>query len=109
MADLLREEGAAIEARVVSGGGLLHELGEGDREAILDRLNGRTTADIDRDLALREAALVRLAGDERRCGRDRRSGNERRSDGDWTPPGGERRAGADRRSGRDRRRARSAA
>ena len=38
-----------------------HKVREEDRERILDRLNSRTTADIERDLALRRAATLRLA------------------------------------------------
>jgi hypothetical protein len=102
MADLLREE-EGVEARTVSAYDLLHKLAAEDREHILERLNSRTTGDIARDLALREAARRRLASYERRSGCDRRSGHDRRSDRDWAPPGGDRRAGSDRRSGLDRR------
>lgn len=104
MVALLAEE-ADTEARAVSAHDLLHRVREEDRERILDLLNGRTTADIERDLALRAAAAMRLvSGRNRRSGRDRRSGFDRRSHRDWSPPGGERRSGGDRRSGRDRRR-----
>ena len=102
MADLLRE-GAEVEARVVSTYELTHKFGEEDRGRILERLNSRTTADIGRDLALREAARRRLASYERRSGRDRRSGEDRRSDRARRPPVSDRRLGTDRRSGRDRR------
>lgn len=109
MAALLSEE-AATEARAVSTHELLHREREEDRERILDRLNSRTTADIERDLALRQAASMRLAGTgERRSGRDRRTLAERRGDADARLPVGERRSGGDRRSGRDRRRLQPAA
>jgi hypothetical protein len=103
MADLLREEGASTEARVVSTHELLHKLRSQDRERILGELNSRTTSEIERGLALRHAAATRLASYERRSGTDRRSGRDRRSGLDWSPPGDERRSGEDRRSGRDRR------
>jgi hypothetical protein len=104
MADLVREGDRQSEVSVVSADDLLHEFRSQDREPILDRLNSRTTTDIQRDFALRRAAEARLArGRERRAGLDRRSGLERRSGHEWTPPGGERRSGGDRRSGRDRR------
>jgi hypothetical protein len=108
MADLLREE-EDVEAQTVSSYDLLHKLAAEDRDRILERLNSRTTGDIARDLALREAARQRLASYERRSGRDRRSGHDRRSDRGWTPPRGDRRAGSDRRSGVDRRAASRAA
>lgn len=102
MADVLREE-AEVEARAVSAYDLLHKLGDEERAHILERLNSRTTADIRRDRALREAARRRLASYERRSGRDRRSGHDRRANRGWTPPGGDRRVTGDRRSGLDRR------
>ena len=101
----LLAENAGVEARAVSTHELLHREREEDRERILDLLNGRTTADIERDLALRAAAAMRLASiRDRRGGRDRRSGFDRRSQRHWSPPGGDRRSGGERRSGRDRRR-----
>ena len=103
MADLLREDGTGTEARVVSADELWHELGETDRERILDRLNSRTVGEIEGGLALRRAAEVRLAGYERRSGWDRRSGRDRRSAADTALPRVDRRVGHDRRSGRDRR------
>jgi hypothetical protein len=103
MADLIRAEGADVEARVVSGYDVLHKLRSEDRERIFDRLNSRSTADIKRDLALRTAAKARLASYQLRSGRDRRSGHERRSLVSSNLPAGERRSGSDRRSGRDRR------
>jgi len=103
MADLLREGEPGTEASVVSADELLHTFPSQDRERILDRLNSRTTSDIQRDLALRSAASVRLGNPDRRSGLDRRSGRDRRSGVDRQPPGGERRSGGDRRSGRDRR------
>lgn len=103
MADLLREE-PGVEARILSAYDLLHKLGADDRERILERLNSRTTHDIERDLGLREAGRRRLACYERRSGRERRrSRRDRRSDQGWIPPGGERRSGGDRRSGLERR------
>jgi hypothetical protein len=109
MAALLGDE-QGTEARAVSAYDLLHKVRETDRERILDRLNSRTTADIERDLALRQAAAERLASRlDRRSGRDRRSGYDRRSIGEWSPPGGERRSGRERRVRRDRRRAQTAA
>ncbi len=102
MADLLREAEAGTEVTVVSADDLLHTFPSQDRERILDRLNSRSTDDIQRDLALRQAAAARLAKPERRSGFDRRSGRDRRSGAGWIP-GGERRSGDDRRSGRDRR------
>jgi hypothetical protein len=103
MADLLLEEEAGTEVSVVSADELLHTFQLQDRERILDRLNSRTTIDIQRDLTLRRAAAARLARPERRSGLDRRSGRDRRSAEDWIPSGGERRSGRDRRGGRDRR------
>jgi hypothetical protein len=109
MAALLAEE-PSTEARAVSTHELLHRVREEDRERILDRLNSRSTADIERDLALRHAASMRLAGTgERRSGRDRRSLADRRSESDARLPVGERRSGSDRRSGRERRRLQPAA
>ena len=107
MADLLREQETGTEATVVSADDLLHTFPSQDRERILERLNSRSTNDIQRDLALRQAAAARLATPERRSGLDRRSGRERRSGTDWTPAS-ERRSGGERRAGRDRR-ARTAA
>ena len=101
MADLLREDGTGAEARVISADELWHELGEADRERILNRLNSRTVGDIEGGLALRRAAEVRLAGYERRSGWDRRSGRDRRSATDPTLPRVNRRASHERRSGRD--------
>ena len=103
MADLLREEEADADVSVVSADELLHTFRSQDRERILERLNSRTTEEIQRDLTLRRAAAARLARPERRSGLDRRSARDRRSGVDWKPPGGERRADRDRRSGRDRR------
>jgi hypothetical protein len=109
MAELLRAE-AGTEARAVSADELLHKVRQEDRERILDRLNGRTTADIKRDLALRRAATLALAGTrDRRSGLDRRSGDDRRSGRDQLAgrdgslPADDRRSGRDRRSRRDRR------
>lgn len=103
MAALIREQTGA-EALVVTGWELLHKVRAEDRERILDQLNGRTTADIDRDLELRSAALARLASrPERRSGRDRRLRRDRRSGRGVLRIEGERRSGQDRRSGRDRR------
>ena len=79
MAALIREQTGA-EALVVTGWELLHKVRAEDRERILNQLNGRTTADIDRDLELISAALARLASrPERRSGRDRRLRRDRRS------------------------------
>jgi len=103
MADLLQEREAGTEASVISADELLHTFPSRDRERILDHLNSRTTSDIQRDLALRNAASVRLGNPERRSGLDRRSGHDRRSGAYQQPPGAERRGGRDRRSGRDRR------
>ena len=103
MVDLLREDDAGAEVSVVSADELLHTFRSQDRERILDRLNSRTTNDIQRDLTLRRAAAARLARPERRSGFDRRSSRDRRSGVDWKAPGGERRSGRDRRSGHDRR------
>jgi hypothetical protein len=108
MADLLREEEAGAEVRVVSAHELLHKLPSQDREHILDVLNSRTTSDIQRELTLRRAAEALLAKYERRSGLDRRSGRDRRSGVDWKPQRGESRSGGDRRSGRDRRGAKTA-
>jgi hypothetical protein len=104
MADLVREAEAGADVSVVSADDVFYELRSQDREHILDRLNSRTTNEIERDLALRRTAAARLANYKRRSG-DRRSGRDRRSGGDWKSPGRERRARGDRRSGRDRRRA----
>ena len=106
IADLLQEEeGAGTEARVVSSYELLHELRAEDRERVLDQLNCRTTADIERNVMLRRRAEARLASYERRSGRDRRTGRDRRSSRrDASVAPGERRFGRDRRSGIDRRR-----
>jgi hypothetical protein len=109
MADLLREDEAGAEVRVVSAHELRHKLHSQDRERILDALNSRATSEIQRDLALRHAAEARLAKYERRSGFDRRSGRARRSGVDLKPPERERRSGRDRRSGSDRRRAKTAA
>jgi hypothetical protein len=104
MADLVREAEAGADVSVVSADDVFYELRSQDREHILDRLNSRTTNEIERDLALRRTAAARLAKYKRRSG-DRRSGRDRRSGDDWKSPGRERRARGDRRSGRDRRRA----
>ena len=103
MADLILEEGPELEARVVSGYKLMHDMNSEDRERILDRLNSRTTAEIKRGLALREAAQARLTQEDRRSGRDRRSGVDRRALRGSSLPHGERRWVPERRSGRDRR------
>jgi hypothetical protein len=103
MADLVREDEAGIDASVVSANELLYAFPSQDRARILDRLNSRTTDDIQRDLTLRRAAEARLAKHERRSNLDRRSGRDRRSGIDRKPPGGQRRFGRDRRSGSDRR------
>lgn len=109
MAAVVCEE-IGTEARVVTGDELLHKFGTEDRERILDQLNGRTTADIKRDLELRWTAAGRLASrHERRTGLDRRSGGDRRSDLDQSLAEYDRRSGHDRRSGRERRRVRSSA
>jgi hypothetical protein len=102
MADLLREE-ADVDARAVSAYDLLHRMGQDDRDRILERLNSRTTGEIERAQKLREAAQRRLASYERRSGRDRRSGHDRRSDRDGVALRGDRRSGRERRSGLDRR------
>jgi hypothetical protein len=98
MADLLVEATPKSEARVLSGSELLRELHAEDRERIIEALNSRTTADVERAEALREAALLR---GERRSGLDRRSGVERRLTRKRRAV--ERRSGHDRRSGVDRR------
>jgi hypothetical protein len=103
LAELLREDEVEAEVSVISADDLLHTLRSQDREQILERLNNRTTKDIQREQALRRAAAARLAKSEHRSGYDRRSGRDRRSVGDWKPAGGERRSGRDRRWGRDRR------
>jgi hypothetical protein len=111
MAELVQEGGAVgTEARVVSVHELLHKLRAEDRERILDRLNGRTTAEIERDLTLRRASEARLASvHDRRSGRDRRLGGDRRSGRGSSLHGRERRSGRNRRSGRDRRGVQTAA
>jgi hypothetical protein len=103
MADLVREDEAGTDASVVSADELLYASPLEDRARILDRLNSRTTKDIQRDLTLRRAAEARLAKHERRSSFDRRSGRDRRSGIDRKRPGGQRRSGRDRRSGSDRR------
>ena len=108
MADLVREDEAGADVSVVSADDLFYELRSQDREHILERLNSRTSNEIQRDLALRRAAAERLAKHERRSGCDRRSGRNRRSDRDWKSPGRDRRLRGDRRSGLDRRRAKTA-
>ena len=107
IADLVREAEAGADVSVVSADDLFYELRSQDREHILDRLNSRTTREIERERALRREAATRLAQHERRFG-DRRSGRDRRTGGKWKSPGSERRARGDRRSGRDRRRAETA-
>jgi hypothetical protein len=109
MADILLEDGADTEVRVVGAYDFQHKLETGVREQILDELRDRTTVAIQSDLVLRSAAAARLLTYQRRSSCDRRSGFDRRSGLDWSPPGGERRAGVDRRSGVDRRRGKSAA
>lgn len=104
MAELLEQSESETEARVLSGASLLRELRAEDRERILELLNNRTRADVERAAALRQEAIARrarLPGTDRRCGRDRRSGIERRVI--WTRNPGDRRSGEDRRSGLDRR------
>jgi hypothetical protein len=103
MADLVREDEAGTDASVVSANELLYAFPSEDRARILDRLNSRTTNDLQRELTLRRAAEARLAKHERRSSLDRRSGRDRRSGIDRKPPGGQRRSGHDRRSGSDRR------
>jgi hypothetical protein len=104
MALLLREQEARTEARAVSAHELLHKLRSQDRERILDRLNSRSTAEIETDSALRRAAEARLLNPpERRAGRERRSDRDRRSGDARTRAPAERRSGRDRRSGHDRR------
>jgi hypothetical protein len=98
IADLLVEATPKTEARVLSGSELLRELRAEDRERIMEALNSRTTADVERAEALRHAALSRR---ERRTGLDRRSGVERRLGRKRRAV--ERRSGHDRRSGIDRR------
>ena len=105
MATLLREE-EGIEARVFSSHELLHKLRAEDRERILDRLSGRTTAELKRELELRWAAAGRVnsrSGSNRRSGHDRRSGLDRRFSREPGRTKAERRSGRDRRSGRERR------
>jgi hypothetical protein len=104
VAELLEHSEEQTEARVLSGSDLLRELRAEDRERILELLNNRSTADVERAALLRQEAIARRAGlppHERRSGRDRRSGADRRTGGKWTA--GDRRSGSDRRSGRDRR------
>ena len=103
MADLIREDEAGIDVSVVTADELLYEFRSQDRDPILDRLNSRTTSDIERDRALRRAAETRLGTPKRRSELDRRSGLERRSGPEGSPSGGERRSGHDRRSGLERR------
>ena len=103
MADLVREDEADADVSVVSTHDLFYELRSQDREHILDRLNSRTTNEIQRDLTLRRAAAARLAKHERRSSLNRRSGRDRRSGIHRKPPEGQRRSGQDRRSGSDRR------
>lgn len=102
MADLLREKGD-VDARAVSAYDLLHKIDQGERERICERLNSRTTGEIERDVMLREAARRRLARYERRSGRDRRSDRDRRVGRGRVPSAGDRRSGGERRSGLDRR------
>jgi hypothetical protein len=88
---------------------LFHKTRHDDRERILDRLNSRTTAEINRDLELRGEAVLALAETlDRRSGQDRRSGRDQRSGRDLARrdaalPADDRRSGHDRRSGRERR------
>ena len=98
MADLVREDEAGTDVSVISADELLYAFPSEDRARILDRLNSRTTNDIQHDLTLRRAAEARLAAHQRRSGLDRRSGRDRRSGIDRKPPGGQRRSGHDRRS-----------
>lgn len=103
-ASLIRREQIDLELRVVSGYEVLHKIDSEDRDRILDRLNGRTTAEIKRSLELRDAAQARIASYVLRSGVDRRSGQDRRTlTGSTVSPRAERRSGSDRRSGRDRR------
>ena len=103
MAELLTEEAAGNESSVVSADELVHKLCSQDRERILEKLNSRTTGEIQRSLALQAEAAARLAKRERRSGIDRRSLRDRRSGVAWKPAVRDRRSGHDRRSGRDRR------
>lgn len=103
IAGLVHEEAADVDVRVVSAQEVLHDLPAGDRERILERLNSRTTGEVKRAIALRQAA-ARVAGtEERRSGRDRRSVADRRSGRAGRSRGRDRRSGHDRRSGQDRR------
>lgn len=103
-ASLIRREQIDLELRVVSGYEVLHKIDSEDRDRILDRLNGRTTAEIKRSLELRDAAQARIASYVLRSDVDRRSGQDRRTlTGSTVSPRAERRSGSDRRSGRDRR------
>jgi hypothetical protein len=102
MADLLREE-TGTDVSVVSADELLHVFRSQDRARILDRLNSRTTSEIQGEHSLRQEAEARLAKPRSRSGIDRRSGGDRRSGVDWKPSESERRSGRDRRSGPDRR------
>ena len=61
MADLLRAAEAGEDVRVVSHSTLFHRLSGADREQIVELLDTRTTADIERSEALREVALEVLA------------------------------------------------
>jgi hypothetical protein len=103
MVELLREDEADSEVSMVSADELLYAFRLEEREHILDRLNSRTTSEIQRELTLRRAAAARLARPERRSGFDRRLGGDRRSGADRKPAGDERRSGRNRRSGHDRR------
>jgi hypothetical protein len=101
---LIRQEDMKLEVRVVSGFELLHRVDSEDRDRILDRLNSRSSADIKRGIALRDAARARIASYVLRSGHERRSGHDRRSPGSSSvSPMSERRSGSDRRSGHDRR------
>ena len=109
MAELLRAE-HNTEVRAVSAAELMHKIRDEDRERIVASLNSRTTAEIERERTLQQAAAVRLSGTrDRRTGGDRRSGRDRRSTGgrldrlDALLPRDDRRSGRDRRSGSDRR------
>lgn len=72
MARLLGED-PDTEARAVSAYDLMHKIPEQDRDPHLDRLNSRTTAEIDHARALQRTAAMALA-----AARDRRSGHDRR-------------------------------
>jgi uncharacterized protein YbjT (DUF2867 family) len=105
MVAVLHEKDSGIEARAVSAREFLHGFRAEECERILERLNGRTTVEIERDLELRWVAAARLADQpSRRSGRDRRSGGDRGDRAEQSlSPGEDRRTGGERRSGTDRR------